>query len=457
MRHETGKHHEGWRIESSLHPRGKQLGMTSDPQKSSHESALSHGTLLRSLVFSLDFFLIITALYQLKPASRSLLIEALGADSLPYVWIGSAVALLVTIAVYRKILERFGRVRVVLLSCLIFASALVAFRVLATTHAPWVAVAFYIFVDIFGVVLAEQFWSLANGSYHTAEGRRWYGFVGTGGLVGGVFGSILAALLIRYTPLQTPDLMLVAAAFVGVIFGLTWGMERWGLLYRAEEGTPPVASVPKASSWRLITGNRYLVLIAAALLLAQGISPLVEYQFLHIIETTYPEREARTAALSIFFSILSGVSIAVNLILTPLALNYLGVLAGLLVQPVVLALSTGGFMFQPTLIPAAIMKISDRGLSYSINRAAKELLYIPVESLLMYQAKAWIDMFGYRLFKAMGSLIIIALSHQSLVGDGVADLGWVTLGGCVIWIWVLVTLHREYLVLTRTEKKHTDN
>ncbi|MFH2210325.1 MAG: Npt1/Npt2 family nucleotide transporter [Pseudomonadota bacterium] len=423
--------------------------MADDLEKSSHKSGHPYGTLLRSLVFSLDFFLIITALYQLKPASRSLLIEALGADSLPYVWIGSAVALLATIAVYRKILERFGRVRVVLLSCLLFTCTLVGFRVLAATHAPWVAVAFYIFVDIFGVVLAEQFWSLANGSYHTAEGRRWYGFVGTGGLLGGVFGSILAALLISYTPLQTPDLMLVAAAFVGLIFGLTWSMERWGLLYRAEQNTPPPALAPKAGSWRFIAGNRYLVLIAVALLLAQGISPLVEYQFLHIIEITYPEREARTAALSVFFSVMGGVSIAVNLILTPLTLNYLGVLAGLLVQPVVLALSTGGFMLHPTLIPAAIMKISDRGLSYSINRAARELLYIPVEPLLMYQAKAWIDMFGYRLFKALGSLIIIALSHWSLAGEGVAGLGWVTLGGCIIWGLVLVTLHREYLILTR--------
>jgi AAA family ATP:ADP antiporter len=71
----------------------------------------------------------------------------------------------------------------------------------------------------------------------------------------------------------------------------------------------------------------------------------------------------------------------------------------------------------------------------------------------MYQAKAWIDMFGYRLFKALGSLIIIALSHWTLVGAGVADLGWVTLLGCVIWAWVLVTLHRQYLVLVQPKDR----
>ena len=424
--------------------------MSNDLPTSSLPPRFLQTPLLRSLVFSLDFFLIITALYQLKPATRSLLIEALGADSLPYVWIGSALALLISIAVYRKMLIHFGRVRVVLASCLFFVSALIAFRLLAATHATLVAVAFYIFVDILGVVLVEQFWSLADGTYRSEEGRRWYGFIGTGGLLGGVAGGLLAAFLIRYTPVQTHDLMLVAAALVGLIFCLTWAMDHWGLLQRTGENEPHPSVAMNAGGWRLIAGNRYLVLIAAALLLSQALSPLVEYQFLHIVEVSYPEREARTAALSLFFSVMGEISVAVNLVLTPLILNYMGVLSGLLVQPLGLVLSAGGFMLHPTLLPAAIMKICDRGLSYSINRAAKELLYIPVEPMLMYQAKAWIDMFGYRLFKALGSLIIIGLSQWSLSGNSVIDLGWVIVGGCILWSWVLVTLNREYLTLLRS-------
>ena len=73
--------------------------MSDNLQRSSKLPGFLQGPLLRSFVFSLDFFLIITALYQLKPATRSLLIEALGADSLPYVWIGSAIALVIPIAV----------------------------------------------------------------------------------------------------------------------------------------------------------------------------------------------------------------------------------------------------------------------------------------------------------------------------------------------------------------------
>jgi hypothetical protein len=67
-------------------------------------------------------------------------------------------------------------------------------------------------VDIFSVVLVEQFWSLTNTIYSTEEGKRWYGIVGSGGLVGGVVVGIAARFMLQTVGLHTPDLLLVAAA-----------------------------------------------------------------------------------------------------------------------------------------------------------------------------------------------------------------------------------------------------
>jgi len=129
-------------------------------------------------------------------------------------------------------------------------------------------------------------------------------------------------------------------------------------------------------------------------------------------------------------------------------LRYLGVLAGLLVQPIILATTTYGFWIQPSLIPAAAMKISDRGLSYSINRASKELLYIPVDPVLIYQAKAWIDMFGYRIFKVLGSMLILVLTEWTALARNHFNLSWVVIAGCLAWMLVLLYLYREYRNLT---------
>jgi len=395
----------------------------------------------RAVFLFANFLLIVMALYQLKPASRSLFIESLGAERLPYVWIGTALAMGGVIAVYHRLVGRRRQHRVVLGSCLLFAALLVAFRPLLADAGPVASTAFYIFVDILGVVLVEQFWSLTNAIYSTREGKSWYGVIGTGGLLGGVLGGALAALLIKRTPLETPDLVLVAAAILLLTCALTWWMGRLGL-YGGLEAERREA--PLVGGWRALRQSRYLLLIAAVLLLAQLASPLVEYQFLTTVEKAYPQTEARTAFLSLFFSLLGLVSIAVNLAITPLVHRSLGAIAGLLVQPLLIALCSLGFWLQPTLLPAAAAKVSDRGLSYSINRASKELLYIPVDTVLIYQAKAWIDMFGYRLFKIFGSILILLCTGWLPFSLSAPQLSWFTVGICAGWVGLILLLGRDY-------------
>jgi len=396
---------------------------------------------VRSTFLFINFFLIILALYQLKPASRSLFIESVGAENLPYIWIATAVTMGVFIAYYHRLVARHNRIHVVLGTCLTISGLLVVFRLLLNHSTPLIAACFYVFVDILGVVLVEQFWSLSNSIYTTHEGKSWYGVVGTGGLAGGVAGGWAAAMLIRHTPLQTPDLLITAAVIVMLIFGLTWVMGRVGLYCEVEHLVP---LEPISDGWRILRHSRYLLLIASILLLAQLVSPLVEYQFLNTVEVSHPELEARTAFLSLFFSVMGGVSIAINLGITPLVHRALGPIAGLLLQPLMIWIFSIWFFIQPTLYFSAATKISDRALSYSINRASKELLYVPVDSVLIYQAKAWIDMFGYRLFKVSGSLLILLFTQWLPFRISVPQLSWFSVSICVIWIILVYLVRQDY-------------
>jgi len=391
-----------------------------------------------------NFLLIITALYQLKPASRSLFIEYLGADRLPYVWIGTALTMGVLISFYHRLVERMSRIRLVLGSCFLFGGMLVGFRLWLIHPNPVAATAFYIFVDILSVVLVEQFWSLTNAIYSTQEGKSWYGFIGTGGLLGGVIGGSLAGLLLNHTFLQTADLLTVAAAILGIILLVSTLMNRFGLYCEAEGSGQAVVG---KGGWKAIAQNRYLILIAGILLLAQFASPVIEYQFLKTVEATYPDLEPRTAFLSYFFSLLGMVSIGVNLGLTPLIHRTLGVIAGLLVQPLLITFCALGFLVNPTLIWCAAAKVSDRGLSYSINRASRELLYVPIDTVLIYRAKAWIDMFGYRLFKIFGSLLILLFTDWLPKTISIPKLSWLVAAICVLWFFVILQLRTEYGLL----------
>ena len=403
---------------------------------------------IRATFLFLNFFLIIMALYQLKPASRSLFIESLGAERLPYVWIATALTMGVFISYYHRLVERCSRIRVVLGTCLTISILLVIFRVLMTYAIPVIDACFYVFVDILGVVLVEQFWSLTNSIYTTNEGKSWYGLVGTGGLVGGVAGGWAAAMLIKHTPLQTPDLLLTAAGIIGIIFALTWLMGRVGIYCEVDHVVHPQQKA--SGGWQILRHSRYLMMIAAILLFAQLASPLVEYQFLNTVESAYADREARTAFLSLFFSVLGILSIGVNVGITPLVHRYLGAIAGLLVQPMMIFIFSWCFFLQSTLFFSSAAKISDRALSYSINRASKELLYVPVDSVLIYQAKAWIDMFGYRLFKVAGSVLILLFTQWLPFQVSVPQLSWFTVSICAIWIAFIFVLRQDYQVICQS-------
>jgi AAA family ATP:ADP antiporter len=396
---------------------------------------------VRSIILFSNFFLIILAYYQVKSASRSLLIEYWGAENFPWVWIASALVLGSFIGLYHQLVERYSRLAVVLGSCLMFIVLLVGFRAALDWQGAVTSIAFYIFVDIFSVVLVEQFWSLADSVTETDAGRKSFWFIGSGGLLGGVIGGGAATARLEFTAMRTPDLLLSCAAILIVTFLLNLAMGRMGLYREVPgEGQPVVV----AGGWRALIKSRYLILIACALLCSQLAQPVVEYQFIKAVEASYTALDARTQYISSFFSLLGVVSIAINLLVTPFLHRYLGVMWGMLTQPVALALSSLAFMTQPVLMIASVMKIADRGLSYSINRASKEQLYIPVDPVRTYQAKAWIDMLGYRLFKVFGSALILVLANWLPLGENAVQLVWLTLIVCGVWILVLALLAREY-------------
>ena len=92
-----------------------------------------------------NFFLIVMTLYQLKPASRSLFIEYVGAARLPYVWIITAITMIIFISYYHRWVERYSRLNVVLGTSLISSGLLILFRFLFHFPGPAVPMCFYVF------------------------------------------------------------------------------------------------------------------------------------------------------------------------------------------------------------------------------------------------------------------------------------------------------------------------
>mmetsp|Transcript_6434 Transcript_6434/g.13286 ORF Transcript_6434/g.13286 Transcript_6434/m.13286 type:complete len:657 (-) Transcript_6434:82-2052(-) len=75
---------------------------------------------------------------------------------------------------------------------------------------------------------------------------------------------------------------------------------------------------------------------------------------------------------------------------------------------------------RPTLYIVFLAMIMLKANSYALNNPTKEMLYQPTSGAVRYKAKSWIDIFGARGSKAMGSVVTNAFSDsaENLVANG---------------------------------------
>ena len=137
---------------------------------------------------------------------------------------------------------------------------------------------------------------------------------------------------------------------------------------------------------------------------------------------------AVTRFLGLFGQATNGLSFLMSLLGTSAVIRILGLRLTLLLFPSICLCVILMVRFNPTLNVVFLAMILLKGFSYSLNNPTKEMLYQPTSQAVRYKAKSWIDTFGARGSKALGSVVTDAfsnsasslVSHGSLVGIAVA-------------------------------------
>ena len=101
-------------------------------------------------------------------------------------------------------------------------------------------------------------------------------------------------------------------------------------------------------------------------------------------------------------------------------IRYLGLRLTLLLFPSLCLVVIIIVRLYPTLYVVFFAMIMLKANSYALNNPTKELLYQPTSSAVRYKAKSWIDIFGARGSKALGSVVTNAFSDSAtnLVANG---------------------------------------
>ncbi len=312
---------------------------------------------------------------------------------------------------------------------------------------------FYIFGDMYNTALVTLFWAFTNDIFTSEQARRSYGFVGLGGILGGVVGATYVTLLVesvgREMLMYMSVIPMLLIAVIGVIID-----KREGAPKKPDSMPDQPKSNVALEGARLVLNSKYLLAIAAMLGVYELVSNIVDFQLSAAIALFVEGDLERDAYFGLVGIITNLAAVFVQMFVTGLVMINFGVGIALLLLPIMIAFGSLGFFIVPSLLFATIMSASDNSLNYSIQQSAKEALYTPTPRDVKYKAKAFIDMFIQRGAKAVAVFLNIGMA----VYFGLENVFWLSLFVLfmiVLWILLVRYMGREFKSLARHEPEQS--
>ncbi len=346
----------------------------------------------------------------IRSSSTVLFKSAYGADKLPLVMAAMPIVVFLGVALYGWILSQLGPRRTLLVSSLGSSMIILGCYLLVLGGNEMVTPALFLFKEFYIVLLIEQYWSYINSSVTPTTARKVNGPVtgiaGIGGAIGGWMVGLSAESLGTETMVLCAAIALLPAALVA---NLTY-------LFHGEPDMPPADKSQGHLALNLFRENKMLLSLLAVVLASQVIAAVLDFKFQGILSEEYagkPDKE--TAFQGWFWGTLNTSVLLLQFVFAPLLLAFVSLRLVHLMMPLIHLAAITVAIIEPTLLTVGVAFFLFKAFDYSIFRAAKEVLYVPLGFDERYRAKEVIDVFGYRTGKGGSSVVIAVLQRLGVV------------------------------------------
>ena len=379
----------------------------------------------------------------MRSASTVLFKQTYGAENLPMVMAAMPFVMFVGVWGYGRLLSAVGPRRTLNTTTLLAAGVILVAWALYRVGMVWMTPILFLVKEFYVVLLIEQYWSYMNSRFTPEAAKRLNGpITGVAGL-GSVAGGWAVAQLA--VPLGT-DLLIPLAALA--LLPSAWLANR--TYARFGEPQPEQASVePAAASgpvsksdslgWQTITQSKQLAALLAVVLATRIIAAVLDFKFQGLLSEAFVGRpDEETAFQGQFWFYLNSAAVTFQFVLTPLLLSFLALRVVHLLMPLVHSVVILWAIIDPSVVSVGAAFFLFKMFDYSLFRASKELIYLPLSFSARYRAKEFIDVFGYRTGKGGSSLVVLGL--QKL---GIAMMNYylmVALAFVLIWLALVIPL-----------------
>ena len=387
-------------------------------------------------------FLIISVLLIIKPTINALFLSELGAEKLSLAYILVALTAMTSSMFYTKILTKFELNRIIktTFSTSIIILIALGFLLIFGLMNTYLLFFFYIWVSIYAVLSASQFWVLANLVYNVRDAKRLFGFIGSGAILGGIFGGYLTSI---FAPVFGNDAMIfIAAVLLMGCFPLLQYIWRLRVNKMDEFKQKKRISLTDGHPYKLIKKSRHLTYMALTVAVGVLVAKLVDYLFSDFAAKSIEDPEELTSFFAFWFSTFNLLSLTVQLFLTHRIVGIWGVGFSLLLLPLGILFGAVFFLFLPELSAIVAIKAMDGIMKQSINKSASELLALPLPFDLKNRTKSFIDVVVDSIATGFAGLLLVFFVNGLELGTLSVTL--LIIGLVLVWIFFIGVLRKEY-------------
>ena len=313
------------------------------------------------------------------------------------------------VALYGWILNQLGPRRTLLVTSL--GSSLVIFTcyLVLLTGSKLITPVLFLFKEFYIVLLIEQYWSYINSSLQPATAKKVNGpitgIAGVGAAIGGILVASSAESFGTEMMVLFAAIAILPAAFVSNFTYQTFG-------------EPPVPTKSKSHilGLSLFRENPLLLSLISIVLASQVVAAVLDFKFQSLLSIEYAgERDKETAFQGWFWGTLNTSVLLLQFIIAPLLLSFVHLRWVHLMMPTIHVIAITVAIIEPNIATVGLAFFLFKAFDYSIFRAAKEVLYVPLGFDERYRAKEVIDVFGYRTGKGASSVAIALFQKAGVV------------------------------------------
>ena len=402
---------------------------------------------LTAVLMLANIFLLLVCYSIIKTVREPLILLGGGAEVRSYAAAGQALLLMGFVPLYSWVASKARRMTLVVGATLCFLLCIELFAAAVSVGAPYVGVAFFIWVGIFNISLVAQFWSFANDVYSKDSGSRLFPLIVIGMTAGAPLGSFVAGRLFGLG-LSPQTILQLSAALLSVSALLYVAINRRETTHAAEATAQE--ALPGPSGFALVMSNPYLRLIAALIVLLNVVNTTGEYLVARLLSDQVRDlaalnplfdKQAYIGAFTGQYQFLVGVTaLVLQAVVTSRLIRHRGLAGVLLALPLI---ALGGYAIVAAGVGFSIVrwvKTAENAVDYSIMNTARQMLWLPTTRGEKYKAKQAIDTFFVRGGDLLSAAAVFAGTH--ILHLTVAQFAIGNIALTVLWLAIALRLLR---------------